>query len=87
MLYLDTNLKYDIIIHESKFFALNENMAFPSQFIGVDPSVMKRYYKLTLTQHKRLDLPGSRCQQAEDYNFQACVRESLSNQVLFCQKF
>ena len=81
MLYLDVNLKYDIFIHEEKFFLLNENMAFPSQFIGVDPSVMKRYYKLTLTQHKRLDLPDSRCQQAEDYNFQACVRESLSNQV------
>ena len=39
------------------------------------------YYRLALTEVVHMDLPNDPCQAEGEYNFQACVKQALSNKV------
>ena len=75
--------KYRIWIHDPNFFIINENpSSLPALMKIVEPNkTSSHYYCLTLTEVEELDLPEDPCNTDPDYNFQACVRESLSSQV------
>ena len=48
----------------------------------VEPNnTSSHYYNLALTEVEELDLPEDPCNTDPDYNFQACIKESLSSQV------
>ena len=44
-------------------------------------SSYNQYHTMTLTEHRELDVPQDPCEEDPGYNFQACVKESLSSKV------
>jgi hypothetical protein len=77
------DLNYRMILHDRLYFAVNNNpTAFPSILLNIRPNETKSYYYgLALTEMEELDHPEDPCNPDQDYNFQACVKESLSRQV------
>ena len=74
-------MAYRLFIHDPKYFLVNYNsLEFPIIYLKVKKAP-NCYYKLKLTEVEELDLPEDPCNTDPDYNFQACVRESLSSQV------
>ena len=75
------NINYRIWIHDPNFFIITENPTFvPALLKVLEPNrTSSHYYCLTLTEVEELDIPEDPCN--SDYNFQACVMESLSSQV------
>ena len=75
---------YQIIIHDPDFFIFNENpSAIPMIMKYFDTrSVKSHFYRLDLTEMNELDLPGDRCNSSLDYNFQKCIKESVSSKVI-----
>ena len=72
---------YQIYIHDEFFFYINENNL-KSISLTMNPNkTANHYYRLALTEVEELDLPADPCNNDPAYNFQACVRESLSSQV------
>ena len=85
MMYIALNPKlyYRLFIHEKNFFLINFSpMDFPILYRKVQTSLTPSlYYRLALTEVEELDLPEDPCNTDPDYNFQACIKESLSSQV------
>jgi hypothetical protein len=77
------DLNYKMILHDQLYFAVNTNPgAFPSIILDIQPNETKSYYYgLALTEIEELDIPKDPCKADQDYNFQACIKESLSRQV------
>ena len=81
---LNKSLIYNIFIHDPNYFIVNENPAgLPSIMLKFNPnnSGGNYYYRISLTEVEELDLPEDPCNADPDYNFQACVKQSLSSQV------
>ena len=80
---LDKSLIYNIFIHDPDHFIVNENPAgLPSIMLKLNPnSSGNYYYRISLTEVEELDLPEDPCNGDPGYNFQACVKRSLSSQV------
>ena len=74
--------KFYIFVHD-KFFIVNMNPYGPTtsfwQFEG--NSMQSHYQEIALIKHKRLNLDHQPCEEAEDYSFNICVKESLSEKV------
>ena len=85
MIYLSLcyTYSYRIYIHDPHFFIINDNLSsMPALMKTVTPNkTSSHYYKLILTEVEELDLPEDPCNTDPNYNFQACIRESLSSQV------
>jgi hypothetical protein len=77
------DIDYRIIIHDPLYFALNINpAAFPSITMIIRPNETRNfYYRLALTEVEEVNIPSDPCNPDRDYNFQACIKESLSRQV------
>ena len=80
---LNYQLHYRIFIHDPKYFAINLNpVSLPHMMVIVNPnSTPSHYYRLALTEVEELNLPEDPCNTDPGYNFQTCVKESLSSQV------
>ena len=79
----DSNLKYDIYIHDPNYFVININPVGPPVLnLELNPKTTKSfYYGLVLTKVEELDLPDDPCNMDRSYNYHACVKESLSGKV------
>ena len=82
---LDNGYIYDIFVHEKKFFILNDNQyTLPSTYVKLVPSNSKQvkiYYQISATQHLEMNVPDDPCIEDDQYNFGACVKESLARRV------
>ena len=80
---MDKSHIYNIFIHDPNYFIVNENPAgLPSTMLKLNPnSSGNYYYRISLTEVEELDLPEDPCNVDPDYNFRACVKQSLSSQV------
>ena len=80
---LDKSHTYKIFTHDPNYFIVNENPAgLPSIMLKLNPyTSVNYYYRISLTEVEELDLPKDPCNKDPDYNFQACVKRSLSSQV------
>ena len=67
------NDKYDIFVHEPRFFTLNFiPVAFPALFrtVVVNSKLGSLFYPVILTEVEELDLPQDPCNKDVKYNFQ-----------------
>ena len=80
---LDKKLTYSIALHDPRYFVVNTNPAgLPNVILRLDPGMDENnYYRLALTEVVHMDLPNDPCQAEGEYNFQACVKQALSNKV------
>jgi hypothetical protein len=76
------DLNYRIILHDPFYYVVNINpTTFPSILLEIRPNETRsHYYGLALTEMEELDIPEDPCNPDPDYNFQACIKESLSRQ-------
>ena len=86
---LNTNLTYTIFVHDPKYFLFNENpIALPTIMrrfqTGKDPNSL--VYRLALTEVHKLNLPSSPCNEVADFNFESCLKRSVSEKVSFGRK-
>ena len=80
---LDKSHIYNIFVHDPAYFIVNENPAgLPSVMLKLNPNTSGNYYyRISLTEVEKLDLPQDRCNVDPDFNFQACVKQSISKRV------
>ena len=71
-----------VMIHDQNYYVGDNFIGPPSLLFIIDPNTTANYFHyLILTEVEELDLPADPCNNDPAYNFQACVRESLSSQV------
>ena len=79
---------YRIHIHDPHFFIYTENLAaIPMIMKSFDTRTVKsHFYQLDLTEMNELDHPGDPCNSSPNYNFQECIKESVSSKVsdMYC---
>jgi hypothetical protein len=77
------DINYRMIIHDPFFYGVTFNpITFPTIILEIHPNETESsYYHLTLNEVEELDLPEDPCNPDRDYNFQACIKKSLSRQV------
>ena len=86
---LNTNLSYTLFIHDPEyFFVYNVNpIALPTKTITFTASDRKPnawFYRLELAKVNKLNLPSNPCIDDPSYNFQACLRRSMTEKVSLC---
>ena len=83
----NTSLFTTVFIHDPKFFVYTDNPdALPMEFISFETRTsFNHYYRLDLTEMNELNIPPDPCNPNIDYNFKACVKKSVSKQVLYYQ--
>jgi hypothetical protein len=83
LLLLSYHYTYSILIHDPKFFFGFYNPSFPMvRESAVNPNSTSNYYHyLIVTEMNELDLPEDPCNPDPGYNFQTCLKQSLSRQV------
>ena len=74
------DFKYEIYIHDKKYFVLNSNPFGPPTIYRrfIANSTLNYYYRLAMIEHRKLNLQTSPCEEDSDYNFNACIKKSLS---------
>ena len=78
---LSYDLSYHVFIHDKSFFYMDEN-SLSSTKLEINPNTtICHYYRIVLTEINELNLPADPCNPDPDYQFQTCVKESLSSQV------
>ena len=77
------NFKFYVFVHDVKFYTVSTNpLGTTSAFWEFEANSMPSHYQeLTLVKHKRLNLEHQPCEEAEDYSFIRCVKESLAEQI------
>ena len=82
-LVLGRNLDYRIFVHDPTYFVINTNpIGLPSLVFKIKTNESRsHYYQITLTEMEEVDHPEDPCETDSNYNFQTCVKESLSKQV------
>ena len=80
---LDPQLVYRIHIHDPDFFIYTSNLAaIPMILKSFDTRTVKsHFYQLDLTEMNELDQHNDPCNSSPDYNFQKCIKESVSSKV------
>ena len=70
---LDNRYMYEIFVHETNLFILNENCCvLPSTYVRLIPNVSSSsniYYRISATQHQELTRPKDPCVVDDQYNF------------------
>ena len=77
---LDSRFLYEIFIHDERFFIKNINAAgLPTIYRRLVPnSTLNYYYPFGLVEHRKLNLPRKPCKDDPKYNYEGCIKESLS---------
>ena len=72
-----------LYFHDPRYFIVNDNpFGLPTLFTKFDArTVGNHYHKLALTEVNELDVPEDPCNSDQSYNFHACVKTSIANQV------
>ena len=82
---LNTNLTYVVYLHDAEYFLMNENpTSTPSIYRKFTTSADKTtswFYKLSLVEVNKLNLPRSPCVEDPSYSFLSCVRRSIASKV------
>ena len=82
---LNTNLTYTLLIHDPKYFLYNVNpIGLPTTrrtFTATDTKPNVWFHRLELVEVNKLNLPSSPCIDDPSYNFQACLRRSMTEKV------
>ena len=80
---LGWDLDFRIFIHDPAYFVVNTNpIGLPSLKFQISPNESKNhYYQITLTEMEEIDHPDDPCEVDPNYNYQACVKESVSKKV------
>ena len=85
---LNINLTYTVLIHDRDYFLYNTNPialpTTPKRFSAKDRMHNSWFYRLELAEVNRLNLPSSPCIEDPSYNFQACLRRSITEKVCLC---
>ena len=83
--HFDASFTYSMLIHDENFFLVNFNpLGLPTRFWLVKAESGNGsgfYYKMTLTKHKKLNLDHKPCDDDPKYNFNSCIKETLSQKV------
>ena len=76
---------YQILLHDPKFFIFSDNpIAFPMEVrLFKTESSNSHCYRLNLIQMNELNVPSDPCNIDPDFNFWACVKESVSQKVFW----
>ena len=85
---LHTNLTFTVFVHDPGYFLFNLNpIALPTTMRKFTTKMdTSRYYRMELTEVKKLNLPSRPCNNDPSYNFQSCLRRSISAKVFCNQK-
>ena len=85
---LEPQLLYSLTVHDKRFFLANENPhGIPGIYRKIDPGGWGRsrthgpVYIIDVTRHKNLNLHDSPCEENPEYDFTACVKQSLSKKI------
>ena len=80
---LNYGLNFRIYVHDPFYFILNDNpVGLQNEIIIINPNTSySHFYRLAMTEVEELDVPDDPCNSDPDYNFQACVKGSLSSKV------
>ena len=79
---LDNRYMYEIFVHETNLFILNENCCvLPSTYVRLMPNSSNVYYRISATQHQELTRPKDPCVVDDQYNFSVCVKENIAQKV------
>ena len=72
--------KYEIYIHDKTYFVLNTSPFGPPTIYRrfLADSTLNYYYRLAMIEHRKLNLQTSPCEEDTHYNFNACIKRSLS---------
>ena len=87
LFYLDPNLNYRIMIHDSKFYhVLVKHSVFPRVWLEYKAGQNMAaghydYYEIFVTQHHLLNRPEQPCEEAEDYDFLGCVKTNQAKML------
>ena len=83
--YFNASFTYSVLIHDENFFLVNYNpLGLPTRFWlvkGENGNGSGFFYKMTLTKHKKLNLDHKPCEDDPKYNFNICIKETLSQKV------
>ena len=83
--HFNASFTYSVLIHDENFFLVNYNpLGMPNKFWlvkGESGNGSGFYYKMTLTKHKKLSLDHKPCEDDPKYNFNSCIKETLSQKV------
>jgi hypothetical protein len=76
-------LTRQIFFHDPDYFILNENpLALPITLQIITSSTSGRFFfSVSLTEHEELSTPQDPCMEEPTYNFQGCIKESLSRKA------
>ena len=79
-LLLSKELDYQIFIHDPEYFLMNTNpVGLPTIMKKLDPNKStSHYHRLSATNMEELSTPHDPCDPDESYNFQSCVRQTIS---------
>ena len=82
-LLLSHDLVYQIFIHDPDYFVMNSNpVGLPTIMKKLNPNTStSHYYRLSVTNMEELNVPDDPCNPDSSYNFQSCVRQSISSKV------
>ena len=82
-LYFFLDMKLNYVIHEKNNFVTTLNpVSIPHIRTDIlTNSTFSHYFRLGLTQHQELDVSNDPCEEITDYNFRACVKETISKKV------
>ena len=82
---LNTNLSYVVFIHDADYFLMNNNpTSTPSIHRKLTTSAEKTtswFYRLSLVEVNKLNLPRKPCVEDPSYSFLSCVRRSIASKV------
>ena len=82
-LLLSQDLDYQVFIHDTNYFVMNTNpVGLPTIAKKLNPNTStSHYYRLSATNMEELSVPDDPCNSDESYNFQSCVRQSISSKI------
>ena len=79
------NFTFILFVHDENFFFYNTNpLGPPINYHTFQGRFEKNHYQeLTLIKHKKLNLKRQPCEDNPTFNFNSCIKENLSKQVLY----
>ena len=80
--YLDPQLKYNVHIHDPRFYILAiQPLPTPGVKFRLNEGFSNVYKYISVTKHMKMNQKNNPCNEDPDYNFQLCVRNSLTSKV------
>ena len=77
---LNASFKHTTFIHDPRFFINSQNPAIPVNKKNLRSGDW-HLIKLTVVEHRNLDVPDKRCDAGQNYSLNGCVREVFSKEV------